>query len=495
MKIRSHEELEETSFSTSSSMDTPRSGVDRIDAILSEKFDMALRKPNSKVRLHDFAKIASEHSPIDLAYAVSRLPPYMRPALYENLPNRDAKVKFIINTDRDTRLGLFRRLSDTELKKIFDRMPVDEAVWVIEDLSERRFRRLMAQIDAKKAIRIRDLRTHEKNSAGRLMTAEFFAFPIHMTIGEVAVQIRENPRIDFQKGIFILNQAGELQGYVSSRNMMIHSSQTPLRQVMGPVLYKVTAEASREEVIDLVERYKISSLPVVDSENALIGVITHQDVVEAIEDLADEMIAHMGGTGEKSSSHEPVFKRFLIRAPWLIITLFAGLVNMSVMSSFQKNEGGVLTFVLFFVPLITGMSGNIGLQCSTVLIRSMALGGLSSSGRKDAVMKELFCGLFTGVCFGVGCGFLIFFLDLVGGGVSLGGVSPLAVGVIVGVGLIGGCLVGTFLGVFSPLFFSRVGVDPAIAAGPIVTACNDFLSMAIYFLIAWAVSSLFLGFL
>src|SRR3989344_1030458 len=125
-----------------------------------------------------------------------------------------------------------------------------------------------------------------------------------MTIGEAAGYIRDNPRIDFTKGIFILNHAGELQGYVPARNMMINPPGSPLRQVMRPVLHKVTADATREEVIDIVERYKVASLPVVDIDNFLIGVIAYEDVVEAMEDLADETIAKMAGTKQKITSHD-----------------------------------------------------------------------------------------------------------------------------------------------------------------------------------------------
>jgi magnesium transporter len=460
-----------------------------LDDLLKEKLEKAFHKQTSKVRLHDLAKIAIEHSPIDLAYAVSYLPPNVRPVLYENLPNREAKIKFIVNTDSDTRLILFRHLNDLELKKLFEKMPTDEAVWTTEDMSERRFRRLMEQIDSRKAARIREQKKHHRNSAGRLMTSEFFAFTMDMTIGEAAAYIRDNPRIDFLKGIFILNQAKELQGYVPARNMMINPPNIPLRQVMRPILHKVTADATREDVIDIVERYKISSLPVVDIDNFLIGVITHEDVVEAMEDLADETIAHMGGTKEKFTSHDSITNRFWTRSPWLIATLLAGLINVCVISSFQNH---IFTFVLFFVPLITGMSGNIGLQCSTVLVRSMAIGSLSASAsRRETIMKELGSGLLTGAIFGVGSGIIIFLIDFFGGNV-LASANPFVVGAIVGIGLFGGCIAGTLLGVFSPLFFSRIGVDPAISAGPVVTAFNDFLSLTIYFLIAWGISSIFL---
>jgi magnesium transporter len=120
----------------------------------------------------------------------------------------------------------------------------------------------------------------------------------------------------------------------------------------------------------------------------------------------------------------------------------------------------------------------------------MAMGGLSAGSRKETIVKECMSGLFTGAIFGVGCGLLVYLLDLVSGG-SLGSATPGAIAAIVGIGLVGGCFAGTFLGVFSPLFFARIGVDPAISAGPIVTAFNDFLSMTIYFVIAWGVSNIF----
>ena len=149
----------------------------------------------------------------------------------------------------------------------------------------------------------------------------------------------------------------------------------------------------------------------------------------------------------------------------------------------------MLTFVLFFVPLITGMSGNIGIQCSTVLVRNMAIGMLSSRSKWDALAKELYIGLFTGLVFGILCGMIIFFIDFFLLHAVL--LNAIALGVIVGIGLIGACLAGTLLGVFSPVFFARIGIDPAISSGPIVTAFNDCLSMTIYFLIAMGLGNLF----
>ncbi len=459
------------------------------DDILLEKLENAFHKQTSKFILHDIAKIACEHAPIDLAFAASRLPPNVRPVLFENLADLEAKIEFMINTDSSTRTAIFRAISESEIAGLIRIMPVDEAVAILEDLNERRFRRVMDLLDTKRSAMIREVKKHQRNTAGRLMTNEFFSFSMEVTIGEAAAIIRDNPGIDLTRRIFVLSPSGELQGYVPARNMIVNPPTLPLRAVMRPIMQKVNVDASREEVVDIVERYKISALPVVDMDNFLVGVITYEDVVETIEDIADETIARMAGTGEKVSEYEPMSRRFYARAPWLFATLLAGMVNGGVMSSFQRWEGGVLTFALFFVPLIMGTSGNIGLQCSTVLVRGMATGLLSAGTKREAVVKEILIGILTGGIFGSFSGLVIFIL-LHFGLAGVATTSPLAVGMIVGFGLIGACVASTLLGVFSPLFFSRVGVDPAVAAGPVITAVNDFLSISIYFLIAMGLVSL-----
>lgn len=467
------------------------SKTSHLDDILSEKLEQALHKQTYQVVTHDVAKIAAEHSPIDLAYAAARLPPEARPIIYDNLSDLDAKTEFLINTDTSTQAAVFNHVSDEEIKNLIENMPPDDAVAVLEVMSERRFRRVIETVDSKKAALIKEIKKHQRNTAGRLMTNEFFAFSMDKTIGQAAVFIRDNPGIDLTRRIFVLNDEGILQGYVPARNLIVNPPHLPLRQVMRPVLHKVTVEASREEVVDIVERYKDSALPVVDDNDKLLGVITQDDAIEAVEDIADETIARMAGTAENVSEHETTLKRFFSRSPWLVVTLFAGLINGGVMSWFQSYEGGVLTFVLFFVPLITGMSGNIGIQCSTVLVRSMAIGVLSIGSKREAVFKELIIGSMTGLVFGLICGFLVYALDLAG--IASIGVSPAAVGFLVGVGLLGACCAGSLLGVCSPLFFARMGVDPAIASGPIITAFNDFLSMSIYFLITIGLSAFLFG--
>lgn len=477
-------EGEDSPTATGNLMD---SKVSHLDDLLNEKLENAFHKQTSQVLVHDVAKIASEYDPIDLAHAVTRLPPSARIVVYDNLPDLNAKIIFMINTGSKTRSTIFRQIDDEEICSLIEKMPPDEAVWILDDMSDRRLRRVLELLDPKKTARIRELQKHNRHSAGRLMTNEFFAFHMNTTIGEVAAAIRDNPGIELTRSIFVLADDDTLAGFAPERNLMVNSHDLPLRQVMRPVLHKVTPNNSRDEVVDLVERYKIPALPVVDENDHILGVITYEDVVEAMEDIADETIANIAGTGEDVSEQAPIFERFILRAPWLLVTLCAGLVTATAMAHFKDRSWFI--YVPFFVPLIAGMSGNVGIQCSTILVRGMSTGGLSIGSRMNAVTKELGIGLLIGFFFGIFCGFAVYLLNHFE--IHNSGGDPFAVGTTVSVGLFGACLLATVLGSFSPFFFARFGIDPAVASGPIVTAFNDVLSTLMFFLVARVIYPLF----
>lgn len=461
----------------------------QLDDVLNDKLERAFHKQTSQVFLHNVAKIASEHDPIDLAYAVTRLPPHARVVVYENLPDRNAKIIFMINTGSTTRTAIFREIDDDEIKKLIEHMPPDEAVWMLDDLSDRRLKRVLELLEPKKSQRIKELQAHDRHSAGRLMTNEFFSFNLNTTIGEVAATIRQNPGIDLTRRVFVLNNDGELIGYVPARNLIVNSKDLPIRQVMQPVLHSVTPDTYRDEVVDMVVRYKDSALPVVDPVNDhLLGVITYEDVVEAMEDIADETIATFAGTAEDVGEREPNYKRFIWRAPWLIVTLCAGLVSSTAMHTLSDKVW--FTLLPFFVPLITGMSGNVGLQCSAVLVRGISTGEFSLRSVKEAIGREMGIGLIIATAFGLFCGLSVYLLMQIG--VHHAEENPLRIAVTIALGLFSACMNATTLGAFLPFFFARWGIDPAIASGPIVTAFNDVLSTFIFFLVSWIIYSLFI---
>lgn len=460
--------------------------MSQLDDELAYKLEEAFESPTPKILLHNISKITSEYDAVDLAYAVTRLPPQERVVVYENLPDTESKVIFIVSTGTTTRTAIFRRISDRDIKKLVEEMPLDEAVWILEDMSDRRLRRVLDLIEPRKRSRIIELQKHDRNSAGRLMTNEFFQFHMNTKIRDVALQIRDNPGIALTKYIFVIGDKGELIGVVPSRALIINPDYLPLRQVMRPVLYAVDADESREEVVDMVERYKIDALPVLDDEKRLVGVITYEDVVEAMEDIADTTIASIGGTAEEIGEGDPILRRFFLRAPWLIVTLFAGLTNAAIIAHFTGNPW--FAIVPMFIPLVTGLSGNVGIQCSTVLVRWMSSGEMSSGERKLAIVNELLIGLLVGVVFGVACAAIVLAMNASGiqhVSDNFGGLFLMIV-----CGIFGACFMSTMLGTFSPFFFERFGIDPAVASGPIVTAFNDVMSALMFILVAQVVYTL-----
>lgn len=480
-----HDNSNESVIAPGSILDSKTS---HLDDVLNEKLEEAFEQHTYDIVLHDVAKITSQHDPIDMAHAVTRLPPYARVVVYENLPDFNAKIIFMINASSSTRSAIFRQIDDNEIKRLIEKMPLDEAVWILDDMSDRRLKRVLDLLEPKKAQRLKELQKHDRHSAGRLMTDEFFAFHMNTTIGEVSAYIRDNPGIELTRRVFVLNDEGQLAAYVPGRNLIINPSYLPLRQVMRPILHKVTADVSRDEVVDVVERYKIPALPVVDENDFLVGVITYESVVEAMEDIADETIANIAGTAEDYDEYESILKRFFGRAPWLIVTLCAGLISAIVMSHFYDRIW--FLFLPFFVPLITGMSGNVGIQCSTVLVRGMSTGDISSGSKGEAISREIGIGLLIGLVFGIICGCVVYLFNYYG--VHQLGADPLSLGVTISCGVFGACLTATMLGTFSPFFFERFGIDPAVASGPIVTAFNDVLSTLIFFLVARVVYVFFM---
>lgn len=477
------EEPEEHSSSVGNLMG---SRISHLDDILLEKLEAVFNEQTSEVRTHDLAKIASEHDPVDLAFAASSLPHHARYVLYDNLPSLEAQIRFMINTDDASRYAVFRHLPDAAVRVLLERMPPDEAVDMLESFSPRRLVRVFELLDPKVAQQIYKLQRHGEQTAGRLMTNELFAFPMHATIGQVAACIRENPGVELTRWIFVVKENRELIGFVPSRNLIINSLRLPLKQVMQPVQHTVTVDATREEVIDLVERYKIPALPVINNQGQLEGVITYEDVVEAMEDVADQTLARIAGTSEEIGENEPTYRRMLSRAPWLMVSTCSGLIAATSLLHFEGAPWYI--FVPAFVPLVTGMSGAVAIQCSTVLVRSMATGELSEGTKGDAIAREALLGAALGLFFGFGCGMVVYVMNMLG--LHEVGNSPVVAGLIVSSGVFAAVLTSTTLGVSSPFLFARLGIDPAVAAGPIVTALNDVLSMLMYCAVAYTLTSI-----
>lgn len=466
----------------------------QLDDLLIEKLEHALHQETSQITLNNISRIANEHDPIDLAHAAARLPSAARSILFDNLPDLAAKVIFMINTGSNTRSAIFRHLHDRDIIELLQQMPPGDAVWMLDDMSDRRCKKVMEGMNPRTAFRIRQLQKHDRDSAGRLMTDEFFAFPMETKIGDVAETIRTHPGVEITSQVFVLNDFDELCGYVPMRNLIINQPNIPLRHIMQPIFHTVTVNASRDEVVDIMERYELAALPVIDDYHQLVGVIPFESAVEAMKDIMDDTIANIAGTAEDFEEHEPIIRRFFWRAPWLIVTLCAGLTTAASLSLFQGQPWFVIAPL--FIPLIAGLSGNVGIQCSTLMVRGISTGEITIGTRREMILKELLIGFLIGCIFGLLGGFVVYSLNALGfdpvGPDSDNLYTPFAIGLTVSIGIFSACGASTLLGSSSPFIFARIGIDPAVAAGPIVTAFNDVMSAWIFILITMYVGQMLL---
>jgi magnesium transporter len=455
-----------------------------LDDQLNDRLEDVFDQPTSRVILHELAKVASQYDAIDLGHAASRLPTHARVVLFENLPKLSDKITFLVNTTSSTRTSILRHLDNKSIKDIIEGTPSDEVVHLLEDLHKRRWTLVLDLVESEKAKRILDLLTYDVYTAGRIMTNEMFVFYTDTTIAEVALDIRNRPGIDLTRRIFVLNDEEQLVGFVSARMLIINNEDLPIKKVMRSIMHKVKPDASRDEVVDLVERYKIPALPVVDDENHLLGVIAYEDVVEIMEDIADETIASFAGTTEDLSEHEPIFKRCIWRSPFLLVTLCSGLTQATILSFIQGSPR--YTFLPYFVPLITGISGTVSIQASTLLVRAMSTGEMSRGTQGETVRRELLIGVMMGAVFGILCGAVVAVFNA--WGIQDFDEDPFVVGGVISCGVFGAILMASFLGVMFPLIVSRFRIDPAIAAGPIAIGFNDVLSTIIFIFVTWIVT-------
>ncbi|WP_204592955.1 magnesium transporter, partial [Candidatus Similichlamydia epinepheli] len=459
------------------------------DSLLYGKLSHIFSLYSQKHFWDELLALCSESSPEDLAHVSQSCMAEQRIYIYEALQTFARRVKFFASAGKSTKKVVASTLCDEEIAEIIMHLPVDEALLVIVALSYGRERRIMALLDPKKSAKIVAQRGYVPGTVGRLMSREFFAFQADWTIGDAAAFIREHPEIDFLLRVFILNKIGAICGCVPSRALLIYPVNVPLKRVMRSISQLVTPDSPIEEVIEIFDRYKDTDVPVVDSNGILLGVITYEDVLDSIEEKADKTIAYISGTEKEIEGETPLLQGVFSRAPWLIITLCAGLLNAGNLSRFPAKY----RILLHFVPMINGMSGNVGLQCSTVLVRGIAAGLVPERSTLPVIFREIAIGASAGLLFGFCAGCLIMFLQklfCVYGAVEI---YPWELGLVVGIGLSGACLFATTLGVLFPLFFEKVGVDPAVASGPIVTAINDVTSTAMYFLFAQQMASLFFG--
>jgi magnesium transporter len=359
------------------------------------------------------------------------------------------------------------RLETEELAQILDEMEPDEAADLLGDIAPEQAAEVLAAMEEPEEIR--PLLKHADESAGGLMTSAKITLHKEMTVQEAINHLRVlGPETETVYYLFVVDEEVCLVGVVSLRQLVVASPSARIADLMDPDVIRVQADADQEDAARLMSRYDLLALPVVDSEEHLLGLITHDDLVEVLEEEATEDIYRLGGVLEEHPPDVPVPAALRTRLPWLALNLLTALVSATVLKTFESLIAQVAILAMFF-PVVAGVSGSAGTQALTVTVRGLSLGELNPRDGFRALGREIVIGLANGLAVGALAALVALVL---GGPPILGAVAGLATLLnMVGAGIAGAMV---------PIIMQVLKIDPALASPILVTTITDACGYSIY---------------
>lgn len=395
-------------------------------------------------------------------------------AIFEYFPI-EMQVRLVEGTGRQHMARLLEQMSPDDRADLLRRlMPrVAETLLRLVDEADRRDMAMLA--------------SHEENTAGAIMTTDYAWVPAHITASEALDRLRlQAPNSETIYYVYVLDNERRLQGVLSLRDLILTQKFAIVRDIMDQEPVAVHINDDREHVAQELARYDLLAIPVVDDQRRLVGIVTHDDVIDVVVEEATEDVHHMGAVSpiEENYLEANFFLVWRSRVFWLACLFIGGMLTCFAMSRYQESINTILILSLF-VPLCISTGGNAGSQAVTLITRALALGQVSTSEWLKVLRHELMMGLALGLTLGV--------LGFVLGSISPflfyhepGTESPNAflLGFVIFQAVIFICLWGTLIGSMLPLFFKRIGVDPGIASNPFVATLADVVGIVIYFTIA-----------
>ena len=368
------------------------------------------------------------------------------------------------------------------LGDVLEELPSDEAADVLHEADDRVAEGALAQLEPGLARDLRSLLQHDPDSAGGVMATEFVAAVADERIGDVVKRIRQIAGdAEADLGVFVIDEAGRPVGYVPDRALLTNSIHTPVEDVMvEPFTVPVTDD--QELAAQQIAKYGLEALAVVDAQRAMLGVISADDAAGILEEEVGEDFARLTGTGPAGQQTRlPIATRVRQRIPLMAFTVLAGLASAKILALvLGASEGpGTEQAILRYLPLIVGLAGNVGIQSSTIFVRGFATGEVDPDREWTVFASEWT----TGATIGVLCGVVTW---LVAGMMESNG--PDGLGLAVGVAVIAAVAWAAMLGGLVPIACRRLGIDPAIVAGPFLIAMSDVSGSAIYILVARAIA-------
>jgi len=412
--------------------------------------------------------------PADVALLLHHLPTQEAKQLFRWLPPELASAT-LTELEDVYRAELLDDLSSTAVTDLLDALDTDDAVDVLADLPDELALELLP--DLKDTEDLADLLEYGEETAGGLMAREYVAVRPNWTLREATEEVRRHAdEVDEIYTAYVVDDDGLLVGVVSLKQLLLSSAGVPVRDIMKTDFFSVSVDVDQEEVGQIVQRYDLLSVPVVDEGGRLLGRITIDDVVDVIRDEADEDIQLMSGLTGEEETVDTAVQVSRGRLPWLVVGLVGSGLSGAVIGSFEATLQQAVVLATF-IPIVTAMGGNAAVQSAAIAVQGLGSGELWLSDAFRRLGKEILVALLNGaVVATLLCGTVA--------ALGMGDVTSLVA--TLGLTMLCVSLVATTNGALIPFLLTWLGIDPASAMGPFVTTLNDIIGLAIYFLIATA---------
>lgn len=419
--------------------------------------------------LLNITKIISKLHPADVAHLIAHLTPKERKAVFSILSQLDEAPRIISELDSTMMIELLHELDSSEIARIIQGMPADDAADLIGHLPEQLAEQVLEHMAEKDSKEVEQLLSYRTDTAGGIMTTDFFALHEDVPAKEAVEQLHQAKDIEMVFYLYVIDDAGHLVGVLSLRQLILAKPDTKLRDIMTRDVVSVRTDRDQEEVAHLVAKYDLLAIPVVDDENHLTGIITVDDVVDVMAEEATEDFYKMAGTDdEEIVLGNRIGKIISMRLPWLALTLVGELFSGFMLWKFKLTLEQFIALAAF-VPLIMALGGNIGGQSATILVRGLATGKIRDADAWKVLFREIRIAASMGLICGLAVGLLAYLWQ-----------GNPVLGLVVAAAMFAAATVSSCIGTLHPIFFRKLGIDPAVSSSPFVSTSNDIAGIVIY---------------
>lgn len=417
----------------------------------------------------DNAKLLESLDPKDCAFAFRLIP-------------KDEASKVFSCMSSSMQAHLVDLFTQSELKEVIDSIYMDDTVDLLEDLPANLVKRILASVDPQKRNIINKLCKYPEDSAGSIMTIEYVTLRKEMTVQEALDHIKATGIHKETIYTCYVLENKKLLGIVSAKSLITSNRDTKIEKLMNKNIISVQTHTDQEEVAKLFRKYDLIAMPVLDSENCFVGIVTFDDVMDVMIDETNEDISKMAAIepNEKGYFETTVWQHAKHRIMWLLILMFSATITGSIITRYE-NAFQAVPLLVSFIPMLMDTGGNCGSQSSTLIIRGLALGDIKFKDLFRVIFKEFRISLIVGAILAVANGLRIFIQYQ----------NP-QIAIVVALSLAVVVILSKFIGCILPLFANKVGLDPAIMASPLITTIVDTCSILVYFNVAVHIFNIYL---